>query len=180
MVEKDGMKIKVVTRVWKFIDPNNEIANKSRNGVPVEKLAEIHKAQFKGVEENVGNVGLDTGITELLQIITGNGSPTKWDAAHAKLGCGDSATAADHTQTGLQAATNYTSVAMDGTYPTVSNQTMTFQSTYGAGVGTWHWQEYVVTNSDPKTGKCIDRVVNDKGTKGASDSWILQLALTVS
>src|SRR4030067_1626054 len=58
-------------------------------------------------EKNIieGNLLLNEGITEFLSLLTG-GAATAFSNASAKLGVGDSTTAAAATQTALQAARN--------------------------------------------------------------------------
>ena len=175
------MKMKTVWRLFKFHDPTNEISNAIKNGITIgEAIRTFGEKNFIGKEEWIGNVGLTAGIANLLDLACALAAPNAWSSTYAKLGVGDSATATDPSQTGLQAGTNHVAVAMDSTYPKRSGTTVTFQSTFAAGVGTWHWQEYVVTNNSEVTGTCLNRCLSDKGTKGSGDSWILQLQITVA
>src|SRR4030067_1473186 len=84
-------------------------------------------------EKNIieGNLLLNEGITEFLSLLTG-GAATAFSNSSARLGVGDSTTAAVATQTALQAATNKLYKAMEATYPQVSNQSLVFRSVFGS------------------------------------------------
>jgi peroxiredoxin len=118
----------------------------------------------------------------LIGLIAGTTGDTgsAWDNTHAYLGVGDSATAAVATQTGLQAATNKTYKAMDSTFPTRATQVCTWQATFASGDANYSWQEYTVVNASSDTGKNLNRVCADKGTKASGETWTLQLAITFS
>jgi hypothetical protein len=125
-----------------------------------------------------GNLGLQEGRAELIDIICGLGTPTKWDNTNARLGVGDSNTAPADTQTGLQAATNKTFKAMDATYPQRSAQTAEWRSTFGSSDANYSWQEYTVVNAADDSGKNLNRCTADKGTKASGESWVLSLKVT--
>jgi len=125
-----------------------------------------------------GNLLLNAGITSMLQLITGTGSPTAFSNANARTGVGDSTTAAAATQTGLQATTNKTYKSMDLSFPSVSSQTMTFQSTYATGDANYAWEEFTIDNG-ATANVAINRKVNSSGTK-STGTWTLQVAITLS
>jgi hypothetical protein len=78
-----------------------------------------------------GNLLLNEGITEFLSLLTG-ASATAFSNANARLGVGDSTTAAAATQTALQGTTNKLYKAMESGYPTVTNQSVNFRSVFGS------------------------------------------------
>lgn len=127
-----------------------------------------------------GNLLLNEGITELLNLISGNGTPTAWNNANANLGVGDSNTAEAATQTGLQAATNKLYKAMQATYPQVSAQTVSFQSVFGSADANFAWAEFTVSNTTSDTGKNLNRKVSAQGTKTSGQTWTLTLQITFS
>lgn len=129
------------------------------------------------VEEFDGNLLLNEGITELLTLLIG-GTATAFNNANARIGVGDSSTAAAATQTDLQAAVNKTYKAMDTDYPQVSNQTVTFRATFGPSDANYNWNEFVVDNGS-SAGKTLNRKVESHGTK-VTDSWVVQLSITMS
>lgn len=128
------------------------------------------------VEDIDGNLLLNVGITEMLNLLIG-GAATAFSAANARLGVGDSTTAASAAQTGLQAATNKAYRSMDAGYPQVSGQTVTFKSTFGGTDANYAWQEFVADNG---AGKTLNRKVEAHGTKSSGDSWVLTLTVTLS
>jgi hypothetical protein len=163
--------------VVKYKDPDGKLAEMSRKGLSTEELNTIFPDRFIEASVVEGNVGLNEGINELLKLIATTGA-VKWDSTNAYLGVGSSSAAENPTQTGLTTVLNY--VGMDGTYPQITAQTVTWKSTFGAGVGTGSWQEFTVSNTNLDTGKNLNRKVIDKGTKAAGETWTLQLDITVS
>ena len=123
---------------------------------------------------------MNEGLQELIDVICGLGTPTKWDNANARLGVGDSNAAESATQTGLQAATNKTYKAMDATYPQRSNQTAEWRATFGSSEANYAWEEYTVVNASSDTGKNLNRKISSKGTKASGETWTLSLQITFS
>jgi hypothetical protein len=167
-------------RIDKFHDPSGDIARELQNGLPIEAALNRYGEAFVGRQEIEANLALNEGLGELIDLICGLGSPTKWDNANARLGVGDSNAAADATQTGLQAAVNKTFKAMDATWPQRFNQTVEWRSTFGNSEANYSWQEYTVVNAGSDAGKNLNRKVADKGTKAAGETWTLSLQITFS
>jgi hypothetical protein len=90
----------------RFRDPTGEIAAFLQGGGKLEEAMDRWPQAFISNEQWFGNLGLQEGRAELIDIICGLGTPTKWDNSNARLGVGDSNTAPADTQTGLQAASN--------------------------------------------------------------------------
>jgi len=119
------------------------------------------------VKEFEHNLLLNEGINELWPLVCGTGA-TKFDNTNAYIGVGDSATAADATQTGLQAATNKLYKAMDTSYPTYgSSQKATWRSTYGSADANFVWNEITVANGGSDASKNLNRKVQAMGTKAS-------------
>lgn len=131
------------------------------------------------VAEFDGNLLLNEGIGELLLLLTG-GVATAFSNANARLGVGDSTTAAAAAQTGLQAAANKTYKAMEAGYPQIAAQTVTFRSVFGTADANHAWQEFTVANGADDGGKNLNRKVSDQGTKAAGQTWTLDLSITFS
>ena len=125
-----------------------------------------------------GNLLLNEGITALLTLLIVV-SETAFSNANARIGVGDSSTAASASQTDLQAATNKTYKAMDDTYPQVSGQTVTFRSTFGTTDGNHAWAEFVIDNGAGAS-KTLNRKVENHGTKASGDSWVISATITIS
>jgi len=136
---------------------------------------------FKPYEviEGEGNCLLNSGIDEMWDLITGivSGVDHIYDNSHAQIGVGDSDTAADATQTDLQAASNKTYKGMESGYPTSTSQKATFKSSFGTGDANYAWKEWVVKQST--SAKCLNRKVEDLGTK-TSGTWTLEVSITLS
>lgn len=145
----------------------------------------IHKYRGEPLLENLyaveqidGNLLLNEGITALLTLLIG-GAETAFSNANARLGVGDSTTAAAAAQTDLQAAVNKTYKAMDATYPQVAGSVVTFKATFGTADANYAWEEFVVDNGAVAL-KTLNRKVEVHGTKAAGDTWVLTLTVTVS
>lgn len=131
------------------------------------------------VIEGEGNCLLNTGIDEMWDLITGavSGADHIYDNSHAQIGVGDSTTAADATQTDLQAATNKTYKAMESGYPTSTSQKATFKSSFGASEANYAWEEWVVKQSTSAI--CLNRKVESLGTK-STGTWTLEVEISLS
>jgi len=131
------------------------------------------------VREGEGNCLLNTGIDEMWDLITGevSGSSHIFDNAAATIGVGDSSTAADPSQTDLQAASNKTYKGMEGGYPTSTNQKATFKASFGESEANYAWNEWVVKQSSSAV--CLNRKVESLGTKSAG-TWTLEVDITLS
>lgn len=131
------------------------------------------------VKEIPGNLLLNEGVTEMLNLLIGS-TATAFNNANARIGVGDSSTAAVATQTGLQ-GTNKLYKAMDAGYPQISNQTVTWRATFGANEAAFTWNEFTVANGADDTAKNLNRKVDTTiGTKGSSPTWVISLAVTIS
>lgn len=124
-----------------------------------------------------GNLLVNAGIALMLDLLIGAGG-TVYSNANARLGVGDSSTAAAASQTDLQAAVNKLRKAMDATYPSRAAQTLTFQSTYTAAEANFAWNEWGIFNA-AAAGTMLNRKVESLGTK-VTGSWVLQVAVTIA
>ena len=167
-------------RLDKFRDPDGEVARMMRSGASAEEAAAKYPELFRETSIIEDNCLLNEGIQYLLDVVAGIvGSPTLWSAANARVGVGDSSTAAAPAQTDLQALSNKAYAAMDATYPSRSGQTVTWRGTFGDGEGQFDWNEFTVDNG-AVSGKTLNRKVESKGTKGAGESWSLSVSITLS
>lgn len=134
--------------------------------------------QYLKSSEFIGeNLLLNGGINSIIWPAVAGGTYTAMNNANARLGVGDSSTAAAASQTGLQAATNKTYQAMDATFPTQgSSQLITFRATFASGSANYHWQEFIADNGTTS----LNRLVSDQGTKTSGQSWQLTLTVTLS
>jgi hypothetical protein len=141
-------------------------------------LEEEFYALFQPYEvlEREHNLLLNEGINAIWTLVCG-GSETAYNNANARIGVGDSATAAVATQTGLLGTTAFK--AMDTSYPTYgTSQAVIFKSSFSDSEGNFHWQEWTVDNGN-SANKNMNRKVEDLGTK-TSGTWSLQVTITLS
>lgn len=125
-----------------------------------------------------GNVLLNEGIDELCSLIATTGG-TLWNAANAYLGVGNGITAEAPTDTGLLGASKLYK-AMDGTYPQIGSQKVTWRSTFTSGEANFAWEEFTVANSGSDAGDNLNRKTSTEGTKTAGQTWELTLEITFS
>lgn len=174
----EKIRMKSAWKIDKFKElPGDVIAKALQAGASIEDIRKKYPEAFIATEVVQDNVGLNEGLQELIDLICGLSSPTKWDNGNARLGVGDGVTAADPSQTGLQ-GTNKTFKAMDTSYPQRSAQTAEWRSTYGSGDANYTWNEYTVVNAADDTGKNLNRKVENKGTKSSGETWTLSLKIT--
>jgi len=124
-----------------------------------------------------GNLLLNGGIGNALDLLCGLATPTAYDNGNARLGVGESTTAASATQTGLQGSSK-TYKAMESGYPQRSAQTVTFRSVFGGTDANYAWQEFVIDNGT--AAEALNRKVSDQGTKASGQTWTLDLLFTLS
>jgi len=164
--------------IYKWGKAPQELAAFLQNGGSIKEAVEVFKVQ-PSIEVFEGNIALNEGLQELIDIICGLGTPTKWDNTNARIGVGDSDVAASATQTGLQ-GTNKTFKGMDTGYPQRSNQTAEWRATFGSAEGNHAWKEHTVVNAADDAGKNLNRKVEDKGTKQSGETWTESLKITFS
>lgn len=128
------------------------------------------------VIEGEGNCLLNSGIDEMWDLITGD-SVNHFNNASAKIGVGDSNTAASPSQTDLQAATNKTYKGMESGYPTSTTQKATFKASFGDSDANYVWNEWVIKQATSE--KCLNRKVDSMGTKSGG-TWTLEVSITLS
>jgi hypothetical protein len=131
------------------------------------------------VIEGEGNCLLNSGIDEIWDLVTGavSGADHIFDNTHAQIGVGDSNTAADATQTDLQASSNKTYKGMESSYPISTGQKATFKASFGDSEANYTWNEWVVKQQT--SAKCLNRKVENLGTK-SSGTWTLEVDITLS
>lgn len=179
MEVKEKIGFKTEWRIDKFKDPENLVSETLKHGLSIQEAIAIAGEDYLGAEIFEGNLALNEGLQELIDIICGLGTPTKWDNTNARLGVGNSNTAADATQTSLQGASKAFG-AMDTGYPQRSAQTAEWRHTFGSGEANFDWNEFTAVNAADDAGKNLNRKVESKGTKQAGETWTLSLKITFS
>lgn len=131
------------------------------------------------VSDIEGNILLNEGIAELLDLACGLGSPTAFSNANARLGVGDSSTAESAAHTDLQAASNKTYKAMSASYPQRSGQAVTWRAVFASADANYAWNEFCVDNGGTAL-KTLNRKVSAQGTKASGQTWTLDVTITLS
>jgi len=169
--------------VHKFYEHRDRVYKAAHvDGLPIEYLLDnFELMQALGFR---GNCLLYEGINELWTLLAGTGG-TKFDNGNAYIGVGDSATAADPTDTGLKGAANAGTHKlynpMDTSYPTYgSSQKVTHRSTFASADACFHWQEITVANGNSDASKNLNRKVQDMGTKASGTAWVATLENSLS
>lgn len=186
----DSIRWKPMVRVDKWdADQADWVAKKAG----VEKPLAAHFALL-GVEplevvEAPGNLLTTAGLTRITSLITAAGGQGATNTS-ARLGVGNSATAAVVGQTDLQAsagAANRWFQTMDATFPSTSAGVITFKSTVGTADGNFAWAEWCVDIGTPtvSTGTTVNatmlnRAVQSLGTKTSAGTWALTATITLS
>lgn len=127
-----------------------------------------------------GNLLLNEGIGELLDLLCGLGTPTAFNNANARIGVGDSSSAAAATQTGLQASANKLYKGMESSYPSRTNQTVTFRAVFGSSEANFAWNEFTIANGASDSAVNLNRLVSAQGTKASGQTWTVDVAITLS
>src|SRR6516165_11948204 len=143
--------------------------------------------------EIVGNLLLNEGIQRLMDmtmiatVLSNQVAGNPWSNANAFTGVGDSHPAEAATQAELQAATNRFYKAMNATYPSRSNQTVSFQSDFAGTEANYVWAEWsIAAGATTASGAGflngttnLQRKVAALGTK-SSGTWTLTAQVTFS
>lgn len=123
---------------------------------------------------------MNEGINAAWTLICGGGG-TPFNNANSYIGVGDSATAADAVQTGLQASTNKLYKGMDTSYPTYgTSQQAVWRSTFASGEGNFAWNEITVANGNSDSAVNLNRKVQSMGTKVSGTTWVATLTIILS
>lgn len=149
------------------------------------KAWERAQAEYGGPDrsrEVTGNILLNEGITEMLKILIGilpAGGIQYYDNTNARIGVGNHGDTTTNdvsaSNTGLSGPTT-TFVAMDATFPSVSNQTVTFKmTTSGAN---HQWNEWTIDNGNTAN-KNLNKKIESLGNK-LSGTWSLTATITIS
>jgi hypothetical protein len=143
------------------------------------------------VAEAEGNLLTTAGLTRITSLIIGGGGQAATNTA-ARIGVGDSTTAAAVGDTDLGAAAGSTHrwfQVMDATYPTVSAGVMTFRSTFGTADGnfTAGWQEFgidigtpTVSSANTVNATLLNHKIVSLGTKVSGATWTCTATISIS
>lgn len=120
----------------------------------------------------------DTGRDHLAADVIGE-TVTEFNNANAAIGVGDSTQAFAKTDTDLIAATNKLRKGMEAGYPQRTGNQLSFRALFGTTEANFAWQEWGVFNA-LTGGVMLNRKVESLGTKQNTQSWQLDVTLTVN
>lgn len=153
------------------------------------------EAIFGGIPEDGVHVDYESnllttaGLSRITSLIIAGGGQGA-TATSARLGVGDSSTAALVGDTDLGAAAGSTHrqfKVMDATYPQQSNGVLTFRSTFASGDANFAWAEWGVDIGTPTVADgttvsalLLNHKIAAQGTKASGSSWVLTATITLS
>lgn len=186
---KDSILWRPVAKVEKYSQDKVEwVVQKSGIAVP-DSATLAAWVEPDEVVMSVGNLLTTAGLNRITSLIIGAGGQAATNTS-ARLGTGNSTTAAAVGQTDLQAAAgsaNRWFQIMDATFPTQSNGVLTFKSTFASADGNYAWQEWcvdvgtpTVTSGNTVAALMLNRKVESLGTKASGASWVLTSTITLS
>lgn len=129
------------------------------------------------ISEFEDNLLLNEGITRLANLLIGGGG-TNYGNANAWIGVGTSSGSVSAVQTALSGTASYR--PMEGGYPSIANQTITWRSVFDGANGNGSWQEFTVANGSGNSAENLNRRVSDQGIKASGTTWTIDLAITWS
>lgn len=153
-----------------------------------QSAASIEAASIEPTDifQGTGNMLMNAGIQRMLDKLIGAAGQVM-DNTHARVGAGNSTTAAAATQTDLQASagsTNRYFMTMDATFPSRASQTLTFKSTFASADGNFAWQEWGIdagtAAGNTVTAPLLNRKVESMGTKSTGQTWVATVTITIS
>ncbi len=147
-------------------------------------------------QEEDGNLLTRLGRKRLIDRLVGTASNQALDATHARIGTGNSATAAVDTDTDLGAAAGAANrqFQLVDSAPVVgtgaSSGVVTMVATFGTGVGNYAWAEWgidggtasgtTVTADTNTTPGLSNHKITALGTKTSAASWVFTVTITIT
>ena len=131
------------------------------------------------VLEVEGNILQNAGIQLLLDLLAALGGTAYTNSGNAYLAVGDNARAQAEDAT----ETNFNPDELDRKQATasVSGSVVTFQATFNDDNSLGDWEEVgVFNNAAADTGALLNRFLSTLGTKGAGQTWVLTLTITIT
>ena len=153
-------------------------------------FADVHAlADADDVIEGDGNLLTTAGLARITSLITAAGGQGV-TATSARIGVGDSTTAAAVGDTDLGAgagATHRQFEIMSGGKPTTSNGVITLQAVFPTGEANFAWQEWGVDVGTPTVAAgttvaalLLNHKVTSLGTKTSASAWTFTVTITLA
>lgn len=148
-----------------------------RAGTPIQEVVERFRQATYRFTRFERNVFLNEGIQRIWDLVIG-AQTRLFNNTNARVGVGNSTTAAAATDTGLLGASTALK-AMDATFPSRSGQEVTFRGTFGTADANFAWEEFTVDDGDV-TPINLNRKVQAEGTKTSTQTRILEVKLSIA
>jgi len=174
----DHMKIRTISELYTFKDPDGKIYEALRNGADIKAVLLKFGNNFVSYKRIDGNIFLNEGINYIWQLVNNPSGLTAF-GSNTCLGVGDGTTTESATQTGLQ-GTNKFYKGVDSGYPQVSGTSFIVRSTFANTEANFTWNEWTVANGCSDSFINLNRKVESLGTKQSGSTWVLQVSLTIS
>lgn len=129
------------------------------------------------VIEGNGNLLVNLGIQEIEDAFLTGSMTTPFNNTNSGIAVGTSATAADPTDTGLGAENDRK--GMEATFPSRTNQTITFKSVFDDAGSDGVWAEWGIFNNPSTGGTMLNHKIAAMGTKSGG-TWTLTVTITIS
>ena len=130
------------------------------------------------VVETDPNILTTNGVTNLWNLAAAIGSPVAWSNANAYIAVGSGTGAAAAGNTALTTESNRQPMVTG--YPSVSSNTITYQSSFGTSVANVTWTELGVINAS-SSGTLLNRLFIASpgwGTKTNSATWVCTMTVS--
>lgn len=154
-----------------------------------ELLALVGTPEDGIVIDPTSNLLTTAGLGRITSLIIGGGGQAA-TATAARVGVGNSSTAASAGQTDLQASSgagNRQFNTMEATYPQASAGVLTFKASYASGEALFAWAEWGIDIGTPTVSAgttvnalLLNRKVADNGTKATGSVWAFTVTITLS
>ena len=175
VARSDSCRLKTVTRVFVFEDPDGSVAERLRKGASADLFAD----KLREVRVAEGNVFLNEGVEFIWRAVTGAPGLTYFDSANAHVGVGDGTAPESPDQTGLQGV-NKCYKRVDSGYPVISGNIVRFRATFGPDEANFDWREWTVANGSSDDAVNLNRKVQDMGKKVQGTTWTIEVQLKIT
>ena len=147
-------------------------------GLPIVKEIHITHA-IKNWKPGRLNLMLNEGIDEIWDLVSETNAVDYYTNALARVGVGNSSTAAMATDTALiGGSTNFQ--GQEGGFPNVATaQRIDFKGSFADGIAEFAWEEFTVDNGSSPNAN-LQRLVTPKGTKTTGEVWTAEIQITGS
>lgn len=152
-------------------------------------LGEFRRLRLASYEttEHLGNLITNAGYSRIGNLATNQGATQAFDAAHTRIGAGNSATAVTYADTDLNAAAgagNRFFELVSGAATIGGTRTWAWTAVFASADGNFQWQEFGIdqgtANGTTVTAPLLNHAVSAQGTKASGQVWTATATITWS